>query len=204
MFYYVSGTVAHVEPYLAVIDCGGVGYACRTTNQSLSRLTAGEKGKLFTHLYVREEIFELYGFATEDELNCFRLLIRVSGVGPKAALSILSATTPEGLAMSIITGDEKALTVAQGIGKKIAQRIILELKDKLAKGQIAPKGESYGGTGVRAGIQPERGVPGPSGRRCGSPQPGGHRQAGPEEDGEMIPPAERIHRHLRRKESLEH
>ena len=148
MFYYVSGTVAHVEPYLAVIDCGGVGYACRTTNQSRSRLTAGEKGKLFTHLYVREEIFELYGFATEDELNCFRLLIGVSGVGPKAALSILSATTPEGLAMSIITGDEKALTVAQGIGKKIAQRIILELKDKLAKGQIAPKGESYGGTGV--------------------------------------------------------
>lgn len=148
MFYYVSGTVAHVEPYLAVIDCGGVGYACRTTNQSLSRLTAGEKGKLFTHLYVREEIFELYGFATEDELNCFRLLIGVSGVGPKAALSILSATTPEGLAMSIITGDEKALTVAQGIGKKIAQRIILELKDKLAKGQIAAKGESYGGTGV--------------------------------------------------------
>ncbi|MBU5434837.1 Holliday junction branch migration protein RuvA [Pseudoflavonifractor sp. MSJ-37] len=148
MFYYVSGTVAHVEPYLAVIDCGGVGYACRTTNQSLSRLTVGQKGKLFTHLYVREELFELYGFATEDELNCFRLLIGVSGVGPKAALSILSATTPEGLAMSIITGDEKALTVAQGIGKKIAQRIILELKDKLAKGQIAAGGESYAGTGV--------------------------------------------------------
>ena len=148
MFYYVSGTVAHVEPYLSVIDCGGVGYACRTTNQTLSRLTVGQKGKLFTHLYVREELFELYGFATEDELNCFRLLIGVSGVGPKAALSILSATTPEGLAMSIITGDEKALTVAQGIGKKIAQRIILELKDKLAKGQIAAKGESYGGTGV--------------------------------------------------------
>ena len=148
MFYYVSGTVAHVEPYLAVIDCGGVGYACRTTNQSLSRLTVGQKGKLFTHLYVREELFELYGFTTEDELNCFRLLIGVSGVGPKAALSILSATTPEGLAMSIITGDEKALTVAQGIGKKIAQRIILELKDKLAKGQIAAGGESYAGTGV--------------------------------------------------------
>ena len=92
---------------------------------------------------------ELYGFATENELNCFRLLIGVSGVGPKAALSILSATTPEGLAMSIITGDEKSLTVAQGIGKKIAQRIILELKDKLAKGQITTNsGESYGGSGV--------------------------------------------------------
>ena len=148
MFYYVSGTVAHIGAYLAVIDCGGVGYACRTTNQTLSRLKVGEKGKLFTHLYVREEIFELYGFATEEELNCFRMLIGVSGVGPKAALSILSANTPEGLAMSIITGDEKALTVAQGIGKKIAQRVILELKDKLAKGQLSPGGEGYGGSGV--------------------------------------------------------
>ena len=91
---------------------------------------------------------ELYGFYSENELNCFRMLIGVSGVGPKAALSILSATTPEGLAMSIITGDEKSLTVAQGIGKKIAQRIILELKDKLAKGQLAASGETYGGTGV--------------------------------------------------------
>ena len=148
MFYYLSGTVAHVAPCLAVIDGGGVGYACRTTNQTLSRLKVGEKGKLFTHLYVREEIFELYGFATEEELNCFRMLIGVSGVGPKAALSILSANTPEGLAMSIITGDEKALTVAQGIGKKIAQRVILELKDKLAKGQLSPGGEGYGGSGV--------------------------------------------------------
>ena len=148
MFYYVSGTVAHMAPNLAVIDCAGVGYACRTTNQTLSRLTVGQKGKLFTHLYVREELFELYGFATEDELNCFRELIGVSGVGPKAALAILSSTTPEALAMSIITGDEKALTVAHGIGKKIAQRIILELKDKLAKGQMVSSGESYGGTGV--------------------------------------------------------
>ena len=92
---------------------------------------------------------ELYGFASENELSCFQLLISVSGVGPKAALSILSSTSPEGLATSIITGDEKALTVAPGIGKKIAQRIILELKDKLAKGQLStPGGESYGGTGV--------------------------------------------------------
>ena len=149
MFYYVKGPVAHVAPYMAVIDCGGVGYACHTTNNTLSYLKKGETAKLFTHLNVREDVMELYGFATENELNCFRLLIGVSGVGPKAALSILSATTPEGLAMSIITGDEKSLTVAQGIGKKIAQRIILELKDKLAKGQIsASGGESYGGTGV--------------------------------------------------------
>ena len=135
MFYYVNGTVAETGPNLAVIDCGGVGYACATTNYTLSQLKKGERAKLYTHLHVREDIFELYGFSSQAELNSFRMLIGVSGVGPKAALSILSATTPEGLAMSIITGDEKALTVAPGIGKKIAQRIILELKDKLAKEQ---------------------------------------------------------------------
>ncbi|MGN8967455.1 Holliday junction branch migration protein RuvA [Intestinimonas sp. HCP28S3_D6] len=148
MFYYVNGTVAHLAPYLAVIDCGGVGYACRTTNNTLARLKKGETARLYTYLNVREDAMELYGFFTEDERNCFQLLIGVSGVGPKAALSILSSSTPETLAMSIITGDEKALTVAPGIGKKIAQRVILELKDKLAKGQITPGGESYGGTGV--------------------------------------------------------
>ena len=148
MFYYVNGTVAHLAPYLAVIDCGGVGYACRTTNNTLARLKRGETARLYTYLNVREDAMELYGFFREDERNCFQLLIGVSGVGPKAALSILSSSTPETLAMSIITGDEKALTVAPGIGKKIAQRVILELKDKLAKGQIAPGGESYGGTGV--------------------------------------------------------
>ena len=149
MFYYLKGRAAHLAPNLAVIDCGGVGYACRTTNTTLSRLEKGAPATLYTHLNVREDAMELYGFYSENELNCFRMLIGVSGVGPKAALSILSATTPEGLAMSIITGDEKSLTVAQGIGKKIAQRIILELKDKLAKGQtINGAGETYGGTGV--------------------------------------------------------
>ena len=148
MFYYVKGLVAHTAPFLAVIDCGGVGYACRTTNNTLACLEKGKEAKLYTHLNVREDAMELYGFATESELNCFQMLLSVSGVGPKAALSILSAATPERLAMSIITGDEKALTVAQGIGKKIAQRIILELKDKLAKGQLSSGGESYGGPGV--------------------------------------------------------
>ncbi len=150
MFYYLNGTVAHVAPYLAVIDCGGVGYACKTTSHTLGALTVGKVSKLYTYLNVREDAMELYGFASESERNCFQLLIGVSGVGPKAALSILSSNTPEGLAMSIITGEEKALTSAPGIGKKIAQRIILELKDKLAKGQIAVSGagESYGGTGV--------------------------------------------------------
>ena len=149
MFYYVSGLVAHIEPYLAVIDCGGVGYACKTTSYTLSSIKQGEKAKLFTHLNVREDAMELYGFATAEELNLFQQLISVTGVGPKAAISILSASTPANLALSIITGDEKALTCAQGIGKKIAQRVILELKDKLAKGQtVSTAGESYGGTGV--------------------------------------------------------
>lgn len=148
MFYYLNGLVAHKAPYLAVIDCGGVGYACRTTVYTLSSLTVGEKAKLYTHLNVREDAMELYGFGTEQEKHCFELLIGVSGVGPKAALSILSASTPERLALSIITGDEKALTVAPGIGKKIAQRVILELKDKLAKEQSSAGKETYGGTGV--------------------------------------------------------
>ncbi len=146
MYYYLNGTVAHIGPYLVVIDCGGVGYACRTTNHTISKLNTGKAAKLYTHLYVREEIFELYGFASESELGCFRMLIGVSGVGPKAALAILSSNTPEGLALAIVSGNEKALTSAPGIGKKIAQRIILELKDKLAKGQLTSAGgESYAG-----------------------------------------------------------
>ena len=135
MFYYVSGIVAHVEPYLAVIDCGGVGYACRTTSTTIAQLQVGKAGKLYTYLHVGEGIFDLYGFAAEGELNCFKQLISVSGVGPKAALAILSTCTPQGLAMAVITGDEKVLVAAPGIGKKIAQRIILELKDKLAREQ---------------------------------------------------------------------
>ena len=133
MFYYLEGKVAHVEPYLAVIDCGGVGYACRTTNHTIRQLKKGEVKRLYTYLNVGDGIFELYGFATEQELNSFKLLIGVSGVGPKAALAILSVGTPEHLTMAVITGDEKALTAAPGVGKKLAQRILLELKDKIAK-----------------------------------------------------------------------
>lgn len=144
MYYYVKGPVAHTAPHLAVIDCAGVGYACRTTQNTLSHLERGKEAKLFTYLNVREDAMELYGFFSENERSCFELLLGVSGVGPKAALAILSASTPEGLAASIITGDERALTSAPGVGKKIAQRVILELKDKLAKGQL-PAAEAYGG-----------------------------------------------------------
>lgn len=144
MFYYLDGTVAEILPYLAVIDCGGVGYACKATNNTLASLKKGQRGKLYTYLNVGEGIFELYGFATVNELNSFKLLISVSGVGPKAALAILSATTPESLAMAIVTEDAKTLTAAPGIGKKIAQRIILELKDKMAR-------ESVGGLDFSGG-----------------------------------------------------
>ena len=133
MFYYVDGTVSVLQQGLAVIDCGGVGYACKTTNNTLASLKKGQRGKLYTYLNVGEDVFDLYGFATQKELATFKLLIGVSGVGPKAALAVLSAGTPESLAMAIVTGDEKALTAAPGIGKKIAQRIILELKDKMAR-----------------------------------------------------------------------
>ncbi len=148
MFYYLSGTVALLEEHLAVVDCGGVGYACKTTSNTLSRLHQGEKARLFTYMNVREDAIDLYGFATKEELSCFRQLIGVSGVGPKAALAILSSTNPAGLAMAVVTGDEKALTSAPGIGKKTAQRIILELKDKMAKTQATSAGEAYGGRGT--------------------------------------------------------
>ena len=142
MFYYLNGVVAEMEANLAVIDCGGVGYACATTNYTLSQLKKGERAKLYTYMNVREDAVELFGFASQSELHSFKLLLGVSGVGPKAALSILSANTPANLAMAVVMGDEKALTAAPGIGKKIAQRIILELKDKLAKEQPSFSGDT--------------------------------------------------------------
>ena len=150
MFYYLDGTVAEILPYLAVIDCGGVGYACKTTNNTLASLKKGQRGKLYTYLNVGEGIFELYGFATQNELNSFKMLLGVSGVGPKAALAILSATTPESLAMAIVTEDAKTLTAAPGIGKKIAQRIILELKVKMARETAGGGLDFSGGKGVPA------------------------------------------------------
>ena len=141
MFYYVNGPVAELEPGLAVIDCGGVGYACATTNYTLSQLKKGTPAKLYTYLNVREDAMELFGFADQSELRSFKLLISVSSVGPRAALAILSAVTPQQLALAVVTGDEKALTAANGIGKKIAQRVILELKDKLAAEEAIPSGK---------------------------------------------------------------
>lgn len=132
MFYYLNGIIAAVDANLAVVDCGGVGYACHTTGYTLSQLQVGKQQKLYTHCYIREDSFDIYGFCSREEMGHFNRLIGVSGVGPKAALAILSALTPSQFSLAVLTGDEKALTRAQGVGKKMAQRIILELKDKLS------------------------------------------------------------------------
>lgn len=133
MFYHLKGLVTDIEANLAVIECGGVGFAVNTSMYSLSQVRIGETVKLYISEQVREDAFDLFGFTTAGEKQCFEMLTSVSGVGPKAAISILSSNTPEGVCMAIISGNDKALTVAQGIGKKIAQRVILELKDKLQK-----------------------------------------------------------------------
>ncbi len=131
MFYYLNGTVAVIDVGMVVLDCGGVGFSVSTTTTTMARLKIGEKAQLFTHCAIREDAFDIYGFSTKRELETFRLLIGVSGVGPKAALAILSAVTPDGLHMAVVTQNEKSLTAAPGVGKKLAQRILLELKDKL-------------------------------------------------------------------------
>lgn len=135
MIYSVRGELVHTEQGLAVVECAGVGYACRTTANTLAKIRNGGEVKLFTYLHITENAVDLFGFADTSELACFRQLISVSGVGPKAALSILSDITPSKLALCISTGDSKTLTKSPGIGAKIASRIVLELKDKIAKEQ---------------------------------------------------------------------
>ncbi len=134
MLYYIEGSVALMEANLAVLDCAGVGYGLAVSNNTLSQLRLGEKSRLYVVESIGEDHYDLYGFANKEEKRCFELLTSVSGVGPKAALAILSTSTPDGLALAILSGNEKALTMAPGVGKRIAQRVILELKDKIGKG----------------------------------------------------------------------
>ncbi len=136
MFYYLDGKVAMLNQGMAVIDCNGVGYACHASQYTIGKLKTGERVRLLTWLNVREDVFELYGFISEEERSCFRMLIGVSGVGPRAALSVLSVAPPDRLALAIITDDAKLLMQAPGIGKKIAQRIVLELRDKMSREQL--------------------------------------------------------------------
>ena len=131
MLYYVSGPVALLEPGLAVIDCGGVGYECRITAYTAGQLKLNQPARLYITESIREDAYDLYGFISKEEQRCYELLTSVNGVGPKAAMAILSSGGPQNFTLAVMTGDEKMLTAAQGVGKKIAQRIILELKDKL-------------------------------------------------------------------------
>lgn len=139
MFYYVKGELSYSEPSLAVIDCAGVGYALtvsQSTSSALARLDDKKCVKLFTHLAVREDGVELFGFYTNEELKLFRMLITVSGIGPKAAISILSTASVTDIIKAIVTGNQKAISAAVGVGPKTAARVILELKDKLGGGEF--------------------------------------------------------------------
>ena len=138
MIYSLHGILTETEPGLAVIECGGVGYACRTTQTTLSALgTVGNEVRVYTHMTVREDAVELFAFADRNERNCFQMLLTVSGIGAKAALSILSDLTPNKFALLVTSGDSAALTKVKGIGKKSAERIVIDLKDKLLKSNPA-------------------------------------------------------------------
>ena len=150
MLYYVSGPVTILEPGLAVIDCQGVGYGCHITGYTAGQLKLNQPAKLYITESIREDAFDLYGFESRQEQRCFELLTSVNGVGPKAAMAILSAGGPQNFTLAVMTGDEKMLTAAQGIGKKIAQRIILELKDKVGGGNVEL---DFSGPAVAAPVQ---------------------------------------------------
>lgn len=140
MYYYIRGKKVLSGDGFVVIDANGVGYKIETSLSSINKLS-GMSGEvtMYVQLVVREDTQELYGFATNEELAMFRHLVSVSGVGPKAALAILSVTTPEGFALAVLTEDEKMITRAQGVGAKLAKRIILELRDKLKKENMLPQ-----------------------------------------------------------------
>lgn len=152
MFYYVKGELVMTDPQSAVVDCGGVGYKLTVSMNTLSRLTElGKKICLYTHFSVREDAVELFGFYDTEELYAFRLLISVSGVGPKAAIAILSLLSPAKFAVAVSTGDTKTLSKASGVGAKTAARIVLELKDKVSATAVADDGEAVVET-ARGGI----------------------------------------------------
>lgn len=142
MIYSLTGEIVAVEPNGFAIQCGGVAFFCFSTMNTMTKIGAkGNKATVYTYLNVREDVMELYGFATQNELDAYKQLITVSGVGPKAAVAILSVMTPDQLALSIASGDVKAITKAQGVGSKIAQRIVLELKNKFSTDLTAEQSE---------------------------------------------------------------
>lgn len=152
MIYSLQGKLVHTEPNLAVVECGGVGYGCKTTSTTLSALQkSGAQVHLYTYLHITENALDLFGFASSIELEFFKKIISVSGVGPKVALAILSGLSPDRLALCIASGDYKTITQAPGVGNKIAQRIVLELKDKVSSQEISAGFSSSDVAGVGAG-----------------------------------------------------
>ncbi len=132
MIYSLKGKLIYVDPTTAVVECAGVGYGCRVTNNTLRQLPEPQQEVfLFTYMNVRQDAVDFFGFATKEELEVFKLLLKINGVGSKAAISILSELTPEAFCSAVSMGDTKTLTRAQGVGPKVAQRIVLELKDKV-------------------------------------------------------------------------
>ena len=141
MLYNINGVLTVTDVNYIVVECGGVGFKCFTTLNTVKNIgRVGDKVNVFTYLSVREDALDLYGFSTVEELESFKLLITVSGIGPKAAVSILSELSPDRLAVCIASGDAKAIMRAQGVGKKTAERVVLELKDKM--GSISLSGNS--------------------------------------------------------------
>lgn len=132
MIYNVRGTLTYTDINYAVVECGGVGFKCFVSMTTLKELPPlGKEANLYTYLAVREDAMDLFGFATQQELDAFKLLITVSGVGPKAAMAVLSVLPPDRLSIAVSSGDVKSIQSAQGVGKKTAERIVLELKDKM-------------------------------------------------------------------------
>ena len=157
MISFIRGELSAIESDMALVDVGGVGYGVFMPSQSLARLPSiGQEVKLFTYLNVREDAMQLYGFFRKDELEIFKLLLGVSGIGPKGGLNVLSLLSADELRFAVLSGDVKAISKAQGVGKKTAEKLIIELKDKLKIEDMMPvSGEDNTDTTIQRGIQGE-------------------------------------------------
>lgn len=143
MIYSLKGVVAHLEHNMTIIECNNIGFKCSISGNTSNNLNVGKDCKIYTYMHVKEDGINLFGFSNEEELNCFKILISISGVGPKAAISILSQFTPQNLALAIASNDGKSIAKTPGIGPKTANRIILELKDKLLSPSLISVDENY-------------------------------------------------------------
>lgn len=159
MIYSIKGKIVDTQLvdtyYIAVVECNNIGYSIKTTHTSMSAIDKQQEVMFYTYLYVREDALELFGFNDKTELNCFKQLISVSGVGPKVALAILSSIDPAGFAMSVASGDAKTIAKAKGVGAKVSQRIVLELRDKISKEQLTGTDNTLPSNSISTGVTEE-------------------------------------------------